>query len=720
MLKYYQKYKKPITIIGIIILISIIIFSIIILIRQYENLDNCKNNNCPKTCPVGTICPPDCLTCNHPSPSPPSPTPPSPTPPSTDVFTPTSDYPLITNLNKQIGKETCLDDYNGNRGSSIKVNNWASQINDTKSKLSSNYPVGYSINTNIFIINKQDTLKNLASKFQNMWNNCGFPYAVGQGKACNNGGMIWGPVTILLQKGTYDFSGVQFSRYFYSIFGIEDDVNIKNLKINNDVWANSIDNCFFMTIQNCTIIDDGTNFDFPTSQGTSLVKCDIQSKTINVMNGSPGYMRDCILTDVDGSTGYGCQQYLFNRCNIKGNFKRADTTPEYIFGMLNCNSSITSTLQCSSISGKNLTGIICRHNDCNKDYINPNITYNDSSILNQENISIDKNGVYKYTKLKDDSTTASDKMYWKNIVILNQDTINSTTFKSGYCYILPGGNYYITKSLTIPSKSIFYGLGFAVIIPTYTQKQSNVITMSDNSYICNFLIYSPGKDLSDNILYVNDSCKIYNTHTRIIPTFSNITNNTGSMIYIKGNNNYLEHSWNWIADHDACLGNQDCCDYSNINYGLNIVGNKNTFVGMFVEHQQIPINIEGDTNKLIWSQGEGYYKSGSSYYLNIGKSVSNLLYVMGNIFAINNPFKKCAINFEKDKPVVSKLTSNDLTTYKNGIVLQDFVITGWTGSGGGGEFPIFSLAGDTSNSPKINMSPQQFYYLCDLLSLINK
>ena len=712
MLKYYQKYKKPITIIGIIILISIIIFSIIILIRQYENLDNCKNNNCPKTCPVGTICPPDCLTCNHPNPSPPSPTPPSPTPPSTDVFTPTSDYPLITKLNKQMGKKTCLTNYNTENSSTIKVNNWAPEIYDTTGKLSSNYPVGYSINTNLFIIDKQETLTNLASKFQNMWTNCGFPYAVGQGKACNNGGMIWGPVTILLQQGTYDFSGVQFSRYFYSIFGIEDGVNIKNLKINNGDWANSIDNCFFMTIQNCTIINDGTNFDFPTSQGTSLVKCDIKSKTINVMNGSPGYMRDCILTDVDGSSG--CQQYLFNRCNIKGTFKRPESTPQYIFGILNCKSSITSTLQCS-ISGKNLTGNICRNDDCNKEYVNPNITYNDNSILYQENISIDKNGVYKYTKLEDDSTIASDKMYWKNIVILNQDTINSTTLKPGYCYILPGGNYYITKSLTIPSESIFYGLGFAVIIPTYTQKQSNVITMSDNSYICNFLIYSPGKNLSDNILYINDNCKIYNTHTRIIPTYSNISDH-GSMICIKGKSNYLEHSWNWIADHDACLGSQDCCDYDNNNYGLNIIGDKNTFVGMFVEHQQIPINVEGDTNKLIWSQGEGYYNSGSNYYLNIGKSVRNLLYVMGNIYAINHGFKTSAINFENDKPDISNFKSNNLTTYKNGIVLQDFVITGWPV---GNEFHIFSLAGDTSKSPYIKMAPQQFYYLCDLRSLIN-
>lgn len=692
----------------------IIVFVIIVLIIIFSNKDRFADK-CPETCPNGYICPPGCIDCgpsHSPSPpGPPGPSPPSPGPPSPgpdDTFTNTSNYKLIHEIKLKNNNPTCKD-------SLLEpeiVNNWLPKMKDTTGQFSTNYPVGYNYNTNIFIIlNQSDIDNNVKSGLNKLWSNCGFPYEVYGSKSCNIGAYNWGPSTLLFVKsGTYDLGSIKdnLARYFVSIYGLVDGVKLNNININNGQWSNNIDNNFFMTIQNC-IIDNGesNNFNFMTSQGTSLIKCEIHN-IINVGSGSPGYMRDCnLLKTVNGDEDpHGCQQYLFNRCKINDEFIR-QTKKQYIFGMLNCkgNGVKHSSISCNSSNG-NYIG-----EKTADDYVNPNVNYDDETIKNEEFVSIDSKGVYKYTETSDsDITKSKSKLYWKYIVILDQSNINSIKFKQGHCYILPGGNYYINRNITIPSKSIIYGLGFAILIPTYKSIYRSVIIMNDNSYICNCIIYAPAKNLSNNILFLNNNCKLYNTHTRILTIHSNLIHE-GSMIKVYGNKNYLEHSWEWIADHDRCVPCNPCT-YDKHNYGINIIGQLNTFVGMFVEHQYCPINIAGNKNKIIWSQGEGYYVTGSPYYLNIEASVTDLIYVMAGIYAINQPFTQSAINFNK-KPEMSQIENNIITNF-NGISLQDILVTGW---GQAGKFPIISILDKYYTN--ITMKPQQIAYICNLANIID-
>ena len=701
---------------------------IILVILMIIHLLNDNSNNCPKTCPDGYICPPGCINCGPPSPPGPSPSPvppspsPSPRPPvPSDIFISNGNYPLISKITSESHNHTCLNSLS----EPPVVNNWLPETKDTNSKMSSNYPVGYNYNTNIFVISNQKDISEIAPKLENLGRSCGFPYGAGRSgdAACDIGTFNWTPSTLLfVKKGIYHLGIIfeQISRYLVSIFALVDNVTLSNVNINGNghFFSDVVQNSFFMTIQNCIIDNNSSNFNFLTSQGTSLVKCKINSP-INVGNGSPGYMRDCNLVKnvIAGVGGFGTEQYLFNRCNIQETFVR--NPKQYIFGMLNCKGDgvIPSSISCN----KSFNNFIKVKTDSK--YVNPNVSYQDDSIKNEEFISIDSKGVYKYTETDDsDITKSKNKLYWKYVVMLNQSNINSIEFKKGHCYILPGGNYYINKSITIPSYSIIYGLGFAVLIPTYTTENDSFIIMNDNSYICNCIIYSPAINLSSNIIYLNNYCKLYNTHTRILTARSNLKDN-GAMIKVKGDNNYLEHSWVWIADHDFCApcgpnSGGGACNYIFNNYGINVIGQLNTFVGMFVEHQSVPINIIGNKNKIIWTQGEGDYNKGSNFYLNIGKDVTDLIYVMAGIYAIKVPFTRSAINFEGNPKNINNIANNKIKKF-DGISIQDILITGWNTTSG--SFSILSTP--KGNSKAIPMSPQQVAYICNLseiLTSINK
>ena len=123
------------------------------------------------------------------------------------------------------------------------------------------------------------------------------------------------------------------------------------------------------------------------------------------------------------------------------------------------------------------------------------------------------------------------------------------------------------------------------------------------------------------------------------------------MMYVEGNNNYIEHSWIWLGDHWGC--NNSCsdgnCPSAPETTGLNVKGNLNTFVGMFIEHQQHPIIINGNKNKLIWVQGEGAYKNmpTTTSYISIDDKVQDLTFVMAGIYSIAQQ-TIAGINFDSD------------------------------------------------------------------------
>ena len=740
----------------------IIAVVIVVLVVIFSNKDHFADK-CPETCPNRYICPPQCINCgpshspSPPGPSPPSPSPsPSPSPPSPPGGRGNPKTQLITLLNSQTKiNKICSASYQEYElPEDIKVF-------DNSGKLSNNFPINFNIKninkletnsdnnytTNVYIIDDPDKFPKLFSNLQSELDyqhalRCNYSYDSGEGKGlgCDFGAYSVTPITLLITKsGTYNFNNLN-GKYFMSIFGLTDGVKIMNINITKQNWSNSVDNNFFMTIQNCTIDSDSDNIGFETSQGTSLVRCKLD-KNISVGEGSPGYMRNTIL---NGNTATyfpdhanGCQQYLFNVCDIKNSMQRVHCSPtddgphcQYIFGLLNCigNGVKDTQLSCNINDNKN---VLIAKTELSTTEGGPIVSYKDNTVKNEEFISIDTIGVYSFKNVDDtDVTIPNDKLYWKNQIILNQDNININLLNNN-CYILPGGRYYLNKPLIIPEGTILYGLGFVNLVPTFDSAINTSIksvVILQGGYLCNCVIDAPKTSLNyDSILYIESNSKVYNTHTRILVWNNNydssgLKNNSGSMMFINGNNNYIEHSWLWISDHNDC---GEGCSGGNCNLpyqyiGLNIKGDNNKFVGMFVEHQYMPINVEGDNNKIIWSQGEGGYTGmpATESYLTIGQNVKQFTYVMAGIYAIFQPIKY-AINFKNDKINIKDINnenSNDISNISK-ILIRDFYITGWAG---GATAPYTVKIGNSlyknnllkTNTPNFNGQPVN--YICNM------
>ena len=92
---------------------------------------------------------------------------PSPNPLSTslpgDIYVYESEYRLVDNIKLENNNPTCLDSLS----EPIVINNWLSKMKDTTGKMSSNYPVGYNYNTNIFIVSDQSDINIIANKLAN-------------------------------------------------------------------------------------------------------------------------------------------------------------------------------------------------------------------------------------------------------------------------------------------------------------------------------------------------------------------------------------------------------------------------------------------------------------------------------------------------------------------------------------------------------------------------
>lgn len=752
---------KNLLYLGICIIIAVFI---VILVVLFSNKDNFVDK-CPDTCGPNYVCPPQCAICHTHGTSPPSPSPPSPGPPSPGGRGIPNTH-LINLINSEIktNNKICSASYSEYQlPESIK-------IPDNSATPSNNFPINFNIkninqlkpnsdnnySTNVYIIDDPQKFSTLLVNLQSELNiysakRCNFTYnsGLGQGNGCNFGAYSITPITLLITKsGKYNFQSVS-GKYFMSIFGLVDNVEISNINFTKNNWSNNVDNNFFMTIQNCTISSDSDNITFATSQGTSIVRCKVDKK-INLGSGSPGYMRNTILNG-DTATYFppkqnGCQQYLFNECTIKNPFQRVKCLApppgqpppspycQYIFGLLNCTGDgVQDTgLSCNNTNNKN--NLLCKYKDNDINPSGPIVTYKDNNVKNEEFISIDTIGVYSFTKVNEtDVTIPIDKSYWKNQKILNQDNINDELLKNN-CYILPGGRYYLNKPLIIPEGTILYGLGFVNLVPTFdsdinTSIKSVVIVQG--GYLCNCVIDAPKTSLNyDHILYIENYSKVFNTHVRILVWNNNYdssglkhdSGDIGSMMFVNGNNNYIEHSWLWISDHNDC--NNGChggqCNLPYKYIGLYIKGENNKFVGMFVEHQYMPIYIEGNNNKIIWSQGEGGYTGmpTTESYLTIGKKVKQLTYVMAGIYAIFKPFKY-AITFENEINVddINTETSNDISDISK-ILIRDFYITGWAGSA---TTPYPLKIGDSlpkNNLLKtntINCSGDQIVnYICDI------
>ena len=713
-----------------------------------------------------------------PHPKPPGPPHPKPPPP------PSIDKPLVDALNNlsESQNEYCASsfeypNYNlpkttDNGG--VNSNNYPVNFNvGNLSKLSSSNlnspsssPAPFDTNSlNIFMLNDPTQMNNLKKIIDGDTRlACNFKYDSGGSKSCNIGSYNWSPITILITKaGTYDFGNIHqnLQRYFTSIIGLTDDIIIQNLDLGggNDGadWADAIQNKFFFMIQNCTIDNPGGQFNFGTSQGTSLIRCKVNS-TINLGSGSPGYMRNTILRGPRGPgnsvTGNGAadpQQYLFNQCEIEAPIKRYtcpdatfyDPHCQYIYGLLNCTGKGTG----KGTYADN-TGSSCSNNNKNisspkygKDvttpvqnqYEAPNVNYKDLSIVNEEFISVDSQGVFSFTTVSKDDVTKPDSIKRYKMIILDQNNINNIELTGDdYCYILPGGRYFLTKPLVIPKGCILYGLGFVNLVPIWNNSNTSsnkFIVKLDGGYICNCIIDSPPPSSTGNgddtkyeyILYITNNSKVYNTHLRILTFGNNLNYNSSSstMMYVEGNSNYIEHSWIWLGDHWGC--NNSCgdgnCPSAPETTGLCVDGESNTFVGMFVEHQQHPIIINGNKNKIIWVQGEGAYKNmpTTTSYISIDNKVQHLTFVMAGIYSIAQQ-TIAGINFDGDgwKDKIDTYPRTDISVVKN-IYIRDILVTGWNGSGT--PWPVIEN-GNTSTAPQSG-GPQWIYYICNITKCNN-
>ena len=674
---------------GICIIIAVVI---VVLVVIFSNKDYFADK-CPETCSNGYICPPGCIDCapsdspsppspSPPGPSPPGPSPPGPSPPSPSPPSPSGDFNLVDKLQKNNNKLVCVN----NQCINDKYNSLIKNIAWDPTQVST---FNFEVNTNIFIIQNNNDLQKITKGINSINSNFHMPVN------CNIGNIGKTPVTILLNNSniTYDFSSISniLNRYFVIIFGLIDNIKLKGLNLgpNNGCgqsnWSNSCDN----------------NFIYGGS-------------------GVPGFMRDCTIKGVF-TNNTAPQEYLFYNCNFENDkiFKNrvvGNSGPytQYIFGFLNCklnDSTDLSTLEQYSCSSE----YNCKNKKTTKyggDYNNTNVTYKDDNLNNKYYIYIDSNGVYKCSN-KDHTKT-----YYTNNILINYDDLeNLKKQDENTAYILPGGIYYIKNPIVIPENCILYGLGFVIIEPSFTKPNQNfVVDLNNNSGIINCIIDSPLKTLNTkNILNVsNNECIILNTHCRIITYISKPAglNNNGNMLLVSGKKNYIENSWLWISDHSNCNG-VTWPTYDII--GLNLMGDDNINIGMFIEHQKQPIVVSGNGNKLIWTQGEGDYNTGTEYYLTINDSVKSFTYVMAGIYTIVSKIKNAIIKYDTDIQLLNKcINNNDITDIKN-ILIQDILITGWPGNADNNTI----LEYNSKKYITLSSSPNQaLFYICNLADII--